>query len=333
MKFSIILPVRNGGEYIKTCVASVLAQSIPDFELQVLENNSSDGTVDWLLSLNDPRIKIYPSDRPLTIEENWGRIVGLSKNEFITLIGHDDILEKDYLETMNDLIRQYPDASLYQTHFTYIDGEGKKIRDSMEMTLKERAVEFLQKFLAKEIDVMGTGFMMRSADYDRLGGIPDYPNLLFADFELWIRLTAISYRATSAKTCFSFRIHQSMTTRSEDTRYHEAFDRFMNFLGELRKEKKEFDQVIKANAEPFLLFYCRGLSHRLLRTPKSKRANLTVANFISRCKSYATLLGIENEFEPEKEKSIRLAKWIDQYGITRSMFLGFKRIFKNPVMK
>lgn len=45
------------------------------------------------------------------------------------------------------------------------------------------------------IDVMGSGFMMRSADYDDLGGIPAaYPNLLFADFELLINLTKKAIR-------------------------------------------------------------------------------------------------------------------------------------------
>ena len=78
-KFSIILPVRNGGEYVKECINSILAQSYMGFELLVFDNNSSDGTLEWLNSIDDKRVKVYPSATSLTIEENWGRIIALEK--------------------------------------------------------------------------------------------------------------------------------------------------------------------------------------------------------------------------------------------------------------
>jgi len=59
--------------------------------------------------------------------------------------------------------------------------------------------EFLAFFLAGNIDNMGTGYMMRSADYDAAGGIPLYPNLLFADFELWIQLPFVAIKPRHSK--------------------------------------------------------------------------------------------------------------------------------------
>ena len=110
MKYSIILPVRNGGEYVKECVNSILTQSLNSFNLLILDNCSTDGTFEWIISLNDARIKIYPAAKSLSIEENWDRIKSLPKNEFITLIGHDDILDKHYLEVMDRLISKHPKA-------------------------------------------------------------------------------------------------------------------------------------------------------------------------------------------------------------------------------
>jgi glycosyltransferase involved in cell wall biosynthesis len=72
-KFTIILPVRNGGKYAKECVNSILAQTLNDFNLTVLDNCSTDGTLQWITALNDERIIIHPSSNPLSIEENWGR--------------------------------------------------------------------------------------------------------------------------------------------------------------------------------------------------------------------------------------------------------------------
>ncbi len=103
-KFSIILPVRNGGEYVKECVGSILSQTLNDFNLLVLDNCSTDSTVEWLESLQDERITIFRSAVPLSIEENWGRIISIPKNEYITLIGHDDVLNPGYLKLMHALI-------------------------------------------------------------------------------------------------------------------------------------------------------------------------------------------------------------------------------------
>ena len=128
MKYSIILPVRNGGHYVKECVASVLTQTFTDFDFIILDNCSTDETLEWLNSINDNRIRIIPSKTPLSIEENWGRITRVDKNEFITLIGHDDLLYPDFLENINKLIEEFPNAGLYHTHFHFIDGTGKIIR-------------------------------------------------------------------------------------------------------------------------------------------------------------------------------------------------------------
>jgi GT2 family glycosyltransferase len=199
-RFSIILPVRNGGSHVKLCVGSILAQTIRHFNLIVLDNCSTDGTSEWLASLNDERIQLIPSGKSLTIEENWSRIRHIEKNEFITLIGHDDILLPDYLETMQQLIAAHPQATLYQAHFNYIDSNGTKLRSCKPMAAVEDDAAFLQSFLTGNIDIMGTGFMMRAKDYDAVGGIPAaYPNLLFADMELWLRLTMKGYKVTSPK--------------------------------------------------------------------------------------------------------------------------------------
>ncbi|MBA2745455.1 MAG: glycosyltransferase, partial [Flavisolibacter sp.] len=65
MKYSIILPVRNGGHYIKKCVASILSQTRQDYNLIVLENCSTDGTAEWLRNINNPKISVIEAPRSL----------------------------------------------------------------------------------------------------------------------------------------------------------------------------------------------------------------------------------------------------------------------------
>ena len=333
IKFSIILPVRNGGEYVKECVNSILAQTFTDFNLIVLDNCSTDGTLQWVRSLNDKRIIIHPSDKPLTIEENWGRVVTIPKNKYMTLIGHDDILNPEYLFVISDLINKFPDASLYQSHFSFIDSKGKKIRECKGMQEKENGYQFLQTILQNKIDIIGTGFMMRSKDYDDIGGIPLYPNLLYSDFELWIRLTEKNYIAKDRKEGFYFRLHQSTTSASTDLKMQQAFEKFIYFLEELKHKSIEFDKIIITNANKFILRSCKGLCHRLLRTPIEKRENLSVKIFVDQCKKYSALLTGNKNFDPLASPAILLSKIIDSNQLTRKLFLTFKRIYNKPLLK
>ncbi|MEO5783649.1 MAG: glycosyltransferase family 2 protein [Ginsengibacter sp.] len=332
-KYSIILPVRNGGQYVKECVNSILNQTNPDFEFIVLDNNCTDGTLQWIESLNDARIIIYPSSTPLSIEENWGRIVTIPKDEYITLIGHDDVLMPDYLKVMDGLINKFPYASLYQTHFTYIDGKGKNIRNCKPMKEIEYGPEFLESILQNRIDIIGTGFMMRSKDYDEVGGIPiRYPNLLFADFELWLNLAGKNYKATAPIEGFYFRLQQSTTSVSSDTKYQRAFEKFIFFLEKLKLKSDAYQKVILENANTFIMFYCRSLSHRILRTPKVQRENLSVNSVLEKGKEYSKVLTSNTDFNPSGFTFL-FARFLDSNPITRNIFLLLKKIHNKPFLK
>ena len=323
--FSIILPVRNGGHLLKECVQSILNQTCNDFNLLILDNNSTDGTLQYLENLNDERIIIYPSLKDLTIVENWSRILGIKKNEFITLIGHDDILYPNYLEYMVELIKKYPDAGLYQTHFNYIDAKGKLIRPCKPMESVQTTDEFIAAQMNQTIDSMGTGYMMRIKDFNMLGGMPtNYPNLIFADYELWMGLTQLSYKATSDKFCFSYRIHSSVSKTTNGETYGNAFIKYALFLSTLLIDKK-IKKAIEANGHNFLMYFCQSLSHRILKTPLNNR-KIKVGEFIEQCTKMAALLIPTQPFNPLKIFKIKIAKQLDNNKILSNLFRIFKRI-------
>jgi len=306
-------------------VNSILSQTLQDFNLIVLDNCSNDGTLEWLQSLKDARIVIHQSESHLSIEQNWARIKSVPKNEFITLIGHDDILEKNYLLLMDNLIAEHPSATLYQTHFQYIDSEGKILRNCQPMDERQYAHEFLASYMCRSIDSTGTGYMMHSKDYDNLGGInPDYENLIFADFELWIKLMALSYKATSFETGFRYRVHNSVSKLTGAQQYQQAFERFLQFIIKQFDKDDKVGSVAERYGKQFLMYFCESLSHRILKTPKNQR-QIKVAGFIEKCKYYASTLIPGQTFEPEKKFRINIAKILDDFDIGRRLFFIVKK--------
>lgn len=326
-KYSIILPVKNGGEYVKLCINSILSQTLKEFNLIVLDNCSSDGTLEYIQSLQDDRILIYPSSTPLTIEQNWGRIPAINTNEFITLIGHDDILYPGYLAEMERLISAYPGGSLYQTHYTYIDGKGRIINKCKPMPEIQDGPAFLKSFLQFKIDTMGTGFMMRCVDFKRVGGMPPYPNLIYADVALWLDLTNINFKATSPKECFSYRVHQSTTFTTSNLKFQDGFECFINFLASLKQQSAKCADVINMYDKNFLLYQCRAACHRLMQSSKNKRDGLSVKMLVKRFKLYAATLGCGSGFEPTTLPTIFILKILDSNAIGRFIFLILDKIY------
>jgi glycosyltransferase involved in cell wall biosynthesis len=330
-RYSIILPVYNGGDYFKESVYSILSQTYTAFDLHVLDNHSTDGSSEWIAALKDPRIKMYRSENFLSMEENWKRILTIPKNEMMTIIGHDDLFHADYLSTINDLVEKYPDASLYQSHFRFINANGDFIRPCQRMEEKQSIEEFMISIFTHTIDTMGTGYLMRSSDYHRIGGIHPLPNLLFADHKLWFDLTAISYKATASAECFSYRLHENISKTTNPVKYIRAFYMFMDYLNEFKTTSGEINEVIRKYAPGYISYYCSSLSHRLLKTPVAQREGMTVHEFIEECRKYADKLSPGSNFEPEKQFKIRLARQIDDNSILRNAFLLFKKFYKKPI--
>lgn len=332
-KFSIVLPVRNGGEYLKLCVESILQQTLSDFNLEILDNCSTDNTLEWLQSVRDNRIRIYSAQKPLSIEDNWKRIANIPKNEFMTFVGHDDLLDVNYLEVMDQLTNKHPLASVYQVHFRYIDSSGNKIRSCKPMDEIQNAFECLAFFLNNMYE-LSIGHVVRSRDYDSIGGIPSYPNLLFADLELWIKLIERSYKATSMEECCSYRIHEESTTKSSSTlSYYYAFDRLLNFFLELKSKNETYAVVFSRYGLDFLKLYCKSLAHHLLRIPKKNRQGVTVSKFIHDYKKSIDELIPGNTYQPLETFSIGLAEKIDENFLARAIFLGFKKIYPKPILR
>jgi glycosyltransferase involved in cell wall biosynthesis len=331
-RFSIILPVRNGGNYIGECIQSILSQSVKDFDLLILENNSTDNTIEIIESFQDQRIKVYPSEKPLSIEENWSRALTVPAGEYITLIGHDDLLDENYLGVMDELIKKHPRASLYQAHFRYIGPSGEIIGKCRPMAEVQEPADAVYNFLSGKTD-LASGFMMRNSDYKSIGGIPPYPNLLFADLELWIQLACKSYLAVTRSECLSYRKHPVSTTKSSaDFSYVNSFERLISFLAALEDKRPDLQPAIAAGGGILLRQYCQGITHRMLRTKRKTRKNLKVADIINRFRDYGVRLGVEN-FEPLDSRSVRMGRLIDSNSVLRAVFLVFKSIYKKPVLK
>jgi glycosyltransferase involved in cell wall biosynthesis len=237
-------------------VESIQQQTYPHFELVVLDNQSTDNTMPWLKTLTDQRIRIYSSQAALSIVNSWARVKSVEKKEYMTIIGHDDTLDPDFLAVIKGLIEQRPEAALYLTGARLINSEGKVIRSCRPTPRQENAAQYLKARFTSERDMFGTGYVMRSTDYDRVGGIPPFERLFYADDVLWLSLLAGSCKIADPTEHFSVRIHANSESASQPSAWSSnliGLNQFSEFLEAYLPNDAEARNVAAEYEDQFML--------------------------------------------------------------------------------
>jgi len=209
------LPVFNGEDFITELIDSVLLQDIPNWSLTILDNASTDTTRSILEKYIDPRITYFRYENYLSIEKSFFRVLEHlpgSLDELISVLGHDDILYPSFAREMLALSIEFPKASIFHSHFTMIDAEGKLLRPCKPMPLQESYEEFVNSRSWGLRDSYGVGYVFKARDFLEVGGYPQFPSLLYSDDFLVAKLSAISYKICSTNTLFSYRVNRRSTS-------------------------------------------------------------------------------------------------------------------------
>lgn len=91
MKLSVIVPVFNKAPFIRECFESIFSQSFTDYELIVVDDKSTDSSLEVLRSLRDDRLRIIPLDRNLGPAGAAQRAMDVAQGEYILRVDADDI--------------------------------------------------------------------------------------------------------------------------------------------------------------------------------------------------------------------------------------------------
>lgn len=108
---SIVMPAYNGERTILETLNSLQEQTFSDFEIIVINDGSTDSTLEILNNFKDPRLKIFSYENGgLTVARNRG--LSHSSGEFITLLDQDDLWTPDKLELQLAALQQNPEAGV-----------------------------------------------------------------------------------------------------------------------------------------------------------------------------------------------------------------------------
>ncbi|EXY18957.1 glycosyltransferase family 2 protein [Bacteroides fragilis] len=112
MKVSILIPVYNGNSVMDECIKSVLNQTFQDFEILLINDGSTDNSLELLLKYQekDDRIRVINSEHNFINTLNQG--LELSQGEYIARMDIDDIMDKERLFKQVNLLDENPNIAV-----------------------------------------------------------------------------------------------------------------------------------------------------------------------------------------------------------------------------
>lgn len=114
IKVSVGMPVRNGGEEIKRALESLLVQTEKNIEIIISDNNSDDGSSEYLKSVSetDVRIKYICQNPPISAYDNFRYVLKQASGEYFMWAAHDDVRDPNYIECLMNQLESEPRSVL-----------------------------------------------------------------------------------------------------------------------------------------------------------------------------------------------------------------------------
>jgi glycosyltransferase involved in cell wall biosynthesis len=185
---SVIIPAYNAERTILETITSVQQQTFSDFEIIIINDGSSDRTLELLHNITDERLKIFSYENGgLPVARNRG--ISHATGEFLAFLDADDLWTPDKLELQLAALQQHSEAGVAYSWTSFMDDKGESLSPGEPIFIEGNVYADLlvNNFLAS-----GSNPLIRKQAIKSTGGFDSaFPHC--ADWEYWLRLAASWY--------------------------------------------------------------------------------------------------------------------------------------------
>ena len=209
---TVLIPVRNGENFLAEALKSVFAQTHPAAAVLVIDDGSTDGTVALARSFGD-RIRVLHQDHQgIAAARNAG--LTHATTPWVALLDHDDIWKPFHLEATVAAMKRRPDADvIYGTARRIITDAHTGSFASADL-LPFPAEEDVPRLLLERCAFLTTTATIRGAAARAVNGF-DHLYINLQDWDLWVRMLRNgSTFASIGKPTALYRIHQTSQTHA-----------------------------------------------------------------------------------------------------------------------
>lgn len=186
MKYSVVIPLYNKEHYIAGTLRSVLTQTFPDYEVIVVDDGSTDHSLQACKTVQSDKIRIVQqANQGVSAARNKG--IELAAGEYICFLDADDTWHPDYLQNIETIVQKYPQSDIFVTAYRVIYANGR-CKESRRLPQANGCLPSYWETLGKGYDFVWTSATtvrrtaLLAAGEFRLG------EKIGQDLDLWARL-------------------------------------------------------------------------------------------------------------------------------------------------
>jgi glycosyltransferase involved in cell wall biosynthesis len=201
---SVVMPVYNALPFLDESISSILNQTLTDFEFVIVDDASTDGSVELLRewSKRDARIQLHESKERLGVSGSSNAVVLKARAPILARMDADDIAHPDRLRRQWEIIQSRPEVAVIGTLCIGIDASGREVRPRDRWRLVRRSIH---------IPFPHGSAMFRREVFDQVGGY-DEAAAGGEDQDLFCKMAARGRVLTLPDVLYSYRYHSSNAT-------------------------------------------------------------------------------------------------------------------------
>lgn len=218
---TVLMPLYNAAPFLDEAVDSILAQSWADFELLVINDGSTDGSLEKISARTDPRIRVE------TLPRNQGVVAALNlglqraRGAYIARMDADDIALPERLALQYSYMEQHPEVGALGTNFEFFGGPA-----SASWVHYFEATDLAIALLFENPICHPTVMLRRSTlSTHGLTYPDDAPHA--EEYALWLRLAACSRLANRPERLLRYRVHGNQISRLNSAEQCRSIDRLV----------------------------------------------------------------------------------------------------------
>lgn len=212
----ICIPAYNAAATIGATLNSVLSQSYSNLRVLVVDNQSTDRTVDIVNAVGDRRVILHRNERNLGGEGNFNRCISLASGKYMAIYHADDIYEPEMVAEQVQFLEANPQARAVFTEASLIDQDGRfigELRQPKDLEATGPLHEFPEVFkaiLKHSNFLICPSAMALTQTYQQY--VKAWRGDLFgssADLDVWLRMLQLGPIGILAKKTMRYRISAS----------------------------------------------------------------------------------------------------------------------------
>lgn len=205
IEISVIMPVYNGEKYLREAIDSILCQSFQNFEFIIVDDASTDCSLQIIQSYKDKRIILLQNEQNRGNYPSRNRGLTIATGKYICVMDADDIAYPLRLEKQYEYMEEHPELLAIGTNF---DFSISSIRRKLPLAYTD-----LMLALLEDNTFLHPSLMIRTDVLRKIGGY-DEKYVYSSDYELMTRLTLLGKVENLPDVLMMYRWHSSQISQS-----------------------------------------------------------------------------------------------------------------------